>query len=107
LKSTHRFFKSEATIGGEYRLQNIGLRQWQKLATEVHLDPQEVIRQVAAMADAIPAHVSEVAGRLKKGGLTHPILTRIEKKLAALAAHCASFLPPAALRRFHRSSCFD
>jgi serine/threonine-protein kinase HipA len=79
-------------LGGEYRLQNIGLRQWQKLAKEVRLDPEEVIRRVAATADAIPAQAAEVAARLKKEGLTHTILPRLEKKLAARAAYCRKLL---------------
>jgi serine/threonine-protein kinase HipA len=79
-------------LGGEYRLQNIGLRQWQKLAKEVRLDPEEVIHRVAAMADAIPANAAKVAGRLKKEGLTHPILPRLEKKLTLRAAHCRKLL---------------
>lgn len=79
-------------LGGEYRLQNIGRHQWQKLAKEVRLDPEEVIHRVAAMADAIPANAAEVAGRLKKEGLTHPILPRLEKKLAVRAAHCRKLL---------------
>lgn len=79
-------------IGGEYRLQNIGLRQWQKLAGEVRLDRQEVVQRVAAIADAIPANLPEVAGKLKKEGLTHPILPQLEKKLAARAALCRKLL---------------
>jgi len=80
-------------LGGEYRPQNIGLRQWQKLAKELRLDPGDVIRQVAVMAEAIPDHVVKVGKNLKKEGLAHPILPRLEKALTARAAQCRKLFP--------------
>jgi serine/threonine-protein kinase HipA len=80
-------------VGGEYRLQNIGLRQWQRLAKELRLDPGEVIREVAVMAEAIPDHVVKVGKNLKKEGLAHPILPRLAKVLSARAAQCRKLFP--------------
>jgi serine/threonine-protein kinase HipA len=80
-------------LGGEYRLLSIGLRQWQKLAKEVLLDPDEVIHRVVAIADAIPDRVAEVSRKLKKEGLTHAILPRLEKQLIARASQCRKLFP--------------
>ncbi len=41
-------------IGGEYRLRNIGLRHWQKLATALRLDDAELIDRIRAMVQALP-----------------------------------------------------
>lgn len=35
--------------GGEYRLPSIGLRNWQKLAVEVRMDPDSLITLIRAM----------------------------------------------------------
>jgi serine/threonine-protein kinase HipA len=79
-------------LGGEYRLQEIGLRQWRKLAVELRLQAEQVIGRVLAIADAISGQVGEVTRRLRKEGLTHPILGRLEKALTARAAHCRKLL---------------
>jgi serine/threonine-protein kinase HipA len=79
-------------LGGEYRLQEIGLRQWRKLAAEVRLDPQQAVSRVVEMANAISDRVGEVVRRLKKEGLTHPILGSLEKELTKRVAHCRKLL---------------
>lgn len=80
-------------LGGEYRLQNIGLRQWQRLAKEVRLDPDEVINRVVAMADALPDQAAAVGKALKKEKLTHRLLARLEKKLTVRTAQCRKLFP--------------
>src|SRR5271154_3387933 len=63
-------------LGGEYKLWEIGVRQWQKLAKEVRLDEKEVLERVAAMAAAIPEQVAQTAARMREEGLKHAILGR-------------------------------
>jgi serine/threonine-protein kinase HipA len=79
-------------LGGEYKLWNIGVRQWQKLAKEVRLDEQGVLSRVREMAQAIPEQIAQVANRMKREGLKHPILEKLEKKLSARVAHCRKLL---------------
>jgi len=79
-------------IGGEYRLHDIGLRQWQKLAKEVRRDADSVIARVGALADLVSARIPEVIQRLAGEGLKHPILARLSKGLTERAAHCQKFL---------------
>jgi len=79
-------------IGGEYRLHDIGLRQWQKLAKEVRRDADSVIARVGALADLVSARIPEVIQQLAGEGLKHPILARLSKGLTERAAHCQKFL---------------
>jgi serine/threonine-protein kinase HipA len=79
-------------LGGEYKLWNIGVRQWQKLAKEVRLDEEAMLGRVTEMAQAIPEQVTQMADRMKREGLKHPILEKLEKKLSARAAHCRKLL---------------
>jgi serine/threonine-protein kinase HipA len=79
-------------IGGEYRLHDIGLRQWQKLAREVRRDADSVIARVGALADLVSARIPEVIQQLAGEGLKHPILERLSKGLTERAAHCQKFL---------------
>jgi serine/threonine-protein kinase HipA len=80
-------------LGGEYRLHNVGRRQWQKLAAELRLDPEPLLVRVAAMADAIPDHANSVAHQLGDEGLRHPILTRLRGRLTARALECRQLFP--------------
>jgi len=79
-------------IGGEYRLHDIGLRQWQKLAKDVRRDADSVIARVGALADMVSARIPEVTQQLAGEGLKHPILARLSKGLTERAAHCQKFL---------------
>jgi serine/threonine-protein kinase HipA len=79
-------------LGGEYRLNDIGLRQWQKLAKEVRRDPDSVIARVGALADMVSERVPDVAQQLAGEGLKHSILARLSKGLTERAAHCKKLL---------------
>ena len=79
-------------LGGEYRLHDIGLRQWQKLAKEVRRDPESVIGRVVTLADMVSDRVPEVAQQLAGEGLKHPILGRLSKGITERAAHCKRLL---------------
>jgi serine/threonine-protein kinase HipA len=80
-------------LGGEYRLRNIGRRQWQKLATELRLDPERFFAKVARMAEAIPDHANTVAQQLGEEGLRHSVLTRLRDRLTARASECRKQFP--------------
>jgi serine/threonine-protein kinase HipA len=79
-------------LGGEYRLNNIGLRQWQKLAKETHRDPESTIARVGALAGKLSAKVPEIVERLIREGLKHPILGRLRESLTQRAVHCKKLL---------------
>lgn len=47
-------------VVGEYRLLNIGLRHWQRLATELRLDDAKLIDRIRAMAHAMPDQAAAI-----------------------------------------------
>lgn len=75
-------------IGGMYRLQNIGISQWKKLAAELRLDVDSLISRIAGFAESLPTHAHEVSARVEAEGLSHPLIARLAKALEARAAQC-------------------
>jgi len=76
-------------IGGKYRLEEIGRRQWEKFASEVRLPSAQVLEQCATLAQRLPATLSKVA---EKQPLNHPIVDRMVALLTKRAQHCARYL---------------
>ncbi len=78
-------------IGGEYRLRNIGLRHWQKLAAELRLD-EWIIDRVRTMAQALPDQITTIQGQVEGQGLSHVTITRLCTRLKTRAAACQRLL---------------
>ena len=70
-------------LGGEYRPRNIGMRQWQKLAEELRMDPDALTRRVDEFAVQLGSHVSDVKLRMTKEGLSRPIIARLADEITA------------------------
>ena len=64
-------------IGGEYRLRDIGLRQWRKFAKELNLSPGETVDRAANFALQLPHHVEMIRDTVMAEGLDHPIVDRL------------------------------
>lgn len=79
-------------IGGEYRLRNIGLRHWRKLATELRLDDAKLIDRIRAMAQAMPDQASDIEKRIEGEGLSHATITRLTRRLRMRAVACQRLL---------------
>ena len=79
-------------IGGEYSLRNIAPRHWRRLAAEVHLNPDELLANLRAIAEAMPDHVVTIREHSKQEGLVHPILDRLSERLIARARACQQLL---------------
>ena len=79
-------------IGGEYQLRNIGLRHWQKLATELRLDEEKLIDRIRAMAQAMPDQAAAIQKQIEEEGLSHVTITRLCKRLATRAVACQKLL---------------
>jgi serine/threonine-protein kinase HipA len=75
-------------IGGEYRLNNIGLRNWQKFAAELHLDVGLLVDRLKTMATSLPDHAATTLNELESEGLSHVTITRLAEKLKARANLC-------------------
>jgi serine/threonine-protein kinase HipA len=79
-------------IGGEYRLRNIGLRQWQRFAKELHLEEDKLIDRLRTMARAFPDNISAIQKQMKSEGLTHVTINRLARRLTIRVAACQQIL---------------
>jgi serine/threonine-protein kinase HipA len=76
-------------IGGEYRIRDIVLRHWRKLAADVRLDPDFVVSRVIELARMMPDHISEVSRHAAADGLDHPLTKRLAAELVIRTSRCA------------------
>jgi len=81
-------------IGGKYRLRDVGLHQWRKLAVENRLDEDSVVARVARMAARISDAASLLLARERRRGLAHPAVDRLVERLCTRVGSCARMLPP-------------
>jgi serine/threonine-protein kinase HipA len=79
-------------IGGEYKLDMIGLRHWQKFAREARLDPDKAIAGLISLAEQLPDIVSSVQAQARKDGLDNAIIRRLAEHLIARAQKCHRLL---------------
>jgi serine/threonine-protein kinase HipA len=87
--------KLSMKLGGEYRLRNIGLHQWRKLAGELHIDPEEMIARVDSIAVQLADNISDIKSRMSDEGVVPPIVARLADALIARAAACRKILKSA------------
>jgi serine/threonine-protein kinase HipA len=81
--------KSAMKIGGEYRLANISVRNWRKLAAETGLREAFVLTRARDMARSMPGAAEAVRDALKAEGVAHPIVKRMAVRLTARARKMA------------------
>lgn len=80
-------------IGKEYRLGDIGLRQWVTLAQDLRLDPDVTVGRVAKMATRLADQVPPVREGALGQGLAHPVVDRLAERIVQRAEHCRRLLP--------------
>ena len=83
-----RKVKFAMKIGGEYNLNQIGLRQWQKFAREVRIEPEKLVARLTAMAKQLPDEVNVARVRAGEQGLDAAIIGRLATKLIERASAC-------------------
>jgi serine/threonine-protein kinase HipA len=84
--------KLAMNVGGEYKPNQIGLRQWQKFAREVRLDADKVRTGLIHMAEQLPDAVNAVRAQAQKEGLDNAIIGRLADQLIARAKDCVRLL---------------
>ncbi len=84
-----RTAKLAMKIGDKYRLREVGLRQWRKLAASVRVDPDALTERARAMAAELPDRVAGEVKRLRDVRLSHPVIDRLADALAARARQVA------------------
>jgi len=79
-------------IGGEYRLRNIGLRQWRRLAADLRIQEDALIARVQAMAAGLPDLIADTRKEVEAAGLNHPVLRTLANRLTTRAKNCLTIL---------------
>lgn len=83
-----RKIKLAMKIGGEYKLDQIGLRQWQKFAREARVNADELIASLASMAKQLPDEVNAARVRARGDGLNEAVIERLAAQLVERASEC-------------------
>lgn len=76
-------------IGRHYRMHDVSGRQWEKLAEDIHVEPEALLQRVAEMAAQVPDEAESTRRRLTEEGLRHPIIDKLHDRIVARAATCA------------------
>jgi serine/threonine-protein kinase HipA len=79
-------------IGPDYRLRDIGEREWRRLADKVRVDPDELLGRIAGLAARLPDEAASLAGRLASEGLHHDVIGRLRDRLMARGPECRKSL---------------
>ncbi|MGA3327704.1 MAG: hypothetical protein ABSF45_24865 [Terriglobia bacterium] len=79
-------------IGGEYRLTNISLRHWRRLAAEVRIEEEFLIDRIRAMAAGFPDLIAKIQKQIEPEGLSHPTITALARELKMRTASCQELL---------------
>ena len=64
-------------IGGEYRLEQIGIRQWHKLARALRIDAEASIARLRGMAAEFPDLANVERKRAHEQGLDVAVIDRL------------------------------
>lgn len=84
--------KMPMKIGGIYRLRNIAIANWKKLAAEIRIDPDRLITRIADLVAALPDHASTISERVQAEGLSHSLIAKLTHQLESRAKECRSRL---------------
>ena len=79
-------------IGGEYQMELIGLRQWQKFAREVRADVDKLVEVLISMAKQLPDEVSAAHALAREEGLNSALIDRLARQLIDRAHECQRLL---------------
>lgn len=87
-----RKVKLAMKIGGDYKLDQVGLRQWQKFARETRLDPDKLVARLTSMAKRLPEEVSAARELARRQGLDAPVIERLVAQLVERGRECQRLL---------------
>lgn len=77
-------------IGDHYRLRDIGLREWRKLARDVRVDEDALVDRVRMMASELPDRLSDEVRRLHASGISHAVIDNMAGAITARAERMAA-----------------
>ena len=79
-------------IGNEYKLDDIGVRQWQKFAGVARVDADALVARLKDMADQLPDEVSAARKHAQKSGLDHAVIDRLAERVIEHVGRCRRLL---------------
>jgi serine/threonine-protein kinase HipA len=84
-----RRLKLAMKIGDKYRIREIGLHEWRKLAVHLGLDENRVVGWVREIAKRIPDLSTSLLAHVRELGLTHDAVARLAGGASSRARECA------------------
>ena len=75
-------------IGKDYKLRDIGARQWLQLASRVCFDPKKFLQIMSRFAVTTPQEVFIVRDQMKENGLSHDAIDRLYDRLQRRCVSC-------------------
>ncbi len=79
-------------VGKDYRLRDIGGREWRRLAGDVGMEPERLLRRIVELADRFPDEATVVRDRMREQGLEHAVIARLRDRISANAVRCSKIL---------------
>jgi serine/threonine-protein kinase HipA len=79
-------------IGGEYRLRNIGLRHWHRLAADARTDGESLVDRIRTMAAGFPDLVATIQKEVEAEGLSHPTISTLAQRIKSRTTRCQARL---------------
>ena len=79
-------------IGGEYRLRNISLRHWHRLAADVRTDGELLINRIRTIAAGFPDLIATIQREVEAEGLSHPTISTLAQRIRSRAKLCQARL---------------
>lgn len=73
-------------VGGEYVLEKVALRHWDRLAEENSLDPTFVRERIQEIARRLPDAAADTHRQMREEGLDHDLLARLASNISDRAA---------------------
>jgi serine/threonine-protein kinase HipA len=77
-------------IGNQYKVRQVGPREWKKAAAELRCDEAALRSRIVELATLIPDAASQIQRDMKAQGITHEVLQRLVTALQERCAECAA-----------------
>ncbi|MEQ8504242.1 MAG: type II toxin-antitoxin system HipA family toxin [Gammaproteobacteria bacterium] len=84
-----RALKLAMRVGGEYRLRDISVRDWRRLADRLRLPADGVLSRIEDLAAQLLKAAAAVREEIAREGLTHDVIDRLTERTVIRAVECA------------------